>query len=382
MVYIDTTQKLNNFIDKALKSKVIFIDTEFMREKTYYPQLSLIQFQIGDESFIFDPFCFKNIKPLAKVFDAEDVLKVFHASAQDLEILYYETGVVPHPLFDTQLAAAVTDGLNQPGLANLLKKSLGISIDKSEGFTDWNKRPLTEKQLEYAIEDVLYLPELFDYQCKKMKMLGRESWLDYEFVELSRQDRFDEDPRERYMHLKHVNKLKPRQLALARELAAWRENRAKKLNIPRKWVLTDEQVTEICKRDPKTIDALFNVRGVQNSLKISEAREVLDALKAGRKCDKADYPQLADSGAAEENVDDIVFLMNALLKLRATQNCIAQSVIANNHDLVDLARGKRKKSPLLKGWRKELVGQELIDLLDGKIGITCSNGALKVQHLG
>lgn len=381
MVYIESNEKLNNFLKVALRAKFVCVDTEFMREKTYYPQLSLIQFQVEDETYLYDPFCFKSVKTLAPLFDAENVLKVFHASCQDLEILYFETDVVPHPIFDTQIAASITEGTNQPGLANLLKKSLDITIEKTEGFTDWNRRPLSESQLKYAAEDVLYLPALYKHQIKRMKELGREHWLDDEFHELCRQDRFEIDPRERFVHLKHVNKLKPKQLALARELAAWREEKAQHLNLPRKWVLTDEQITEICKRDPKSIDALFNVRGVQNALNTNEAREVIAVLKLGRSCDAENYPHLEEPNSAEGNVEDIVYLMNALVKLRATQNSVCPTIIGNNHELTDLARGHKKHSKLLKGWRKEIVGNELLDLLDGKIGITCSKGALRIQHL-
>ena len=242
MFKIDTNKKLDNFIEKAINSDVLCIDTEFIRENTYYPQLCLVQMQIDRDSFILDPFCFDDLQPLAKVLDNKNVLKVFHAGKQDLEILYNETGVVPNPVFDTQLAASVTDGANQPSLSNLLKSTLGVKIDKTEGFTDWARRPLTDKQLRYAVEDVLYLPDLYAHQVQTMRELGREDWLDGEFADMCLSENYEIDIWDRFAHLKHVNKLKDKQLALARQVAAWREETAQKKDLPRKRVLSDEQV--------------------------------------------------------------------------------------------------------------------------------------------
>ncbi len=378
MFKINSEEKLNKFIEKAKKSKVLCIDTEFMRESTYYPQLCLVQMQIKKESFILDPFCFEDLSPLADIFDDEKILKVFHAAKQDLEILYNETGVVPNPVFDTQLAACVTEGSNQPSLANLLKSTLNVKIDKTEGFTDWARRPLTDKQLRYAVEDVLYLPDLYENQVTKMKALGRDHWLDDEFLDMCRKENYEIDVENRFTHLKHVTKLKDRQLSLAKEVAAWREESAQKKDVPRKRVLSDEQVIEICKRNPKTIDSLFAVRGVQNALSTWEAREVLAALKVGRKREEKDLPKLDVFCPNQENVDDVVFLMNALVKLRAKENCVSQCLLTSNSELTDLARGKRENIKLLTGWRKEIVGNELLLLLDGKIGVTCDNKELKI----
>lgn len=380
MVFIDNQEKLNNFISKACASRVLCIDTEFMRERTYRPQLCLMQFQIEDESFVLDPFCFDTLKPLAEVMNCDTLVKVFHAADQDIEIIYQETGAVPHPVFDTQIASSVIDGKNCPGLSTLLECSLDVKIPKSEGFTDWAQRPLTEKQISYSIDDVLYLPALYDYQNKKMAELGREHWLDDEFAALENVSKYKPNPRERYIHLKHVTKLKPKKLALAREVAAWREEVAIRKNIPRKWVMTDEQIIEICKRDPRNIDSLFAVRGVHNTLSTNQAREVLAALKRGRECKPEDLPRLDTPSANLPHVDEVLQLMNAILYLRARENSISPQVIASNNDLVNLARGMKKNSPLMSGWRYQVVGAELKELLDGKISLTVKNGGISVQQ--
>lgn len=380
MEFIDNQTKLNNFIRRACASQVLCIDTEFMRDRTYRPQVCLIQFQIEDDSWLLDPFCFDSLRPLAEVMKCDTLVKVFHAADQDIEILYQETGAIPHPVFDTQIASSVIEGKNHPGLSTLLEASLGIKIAKSEGFTDWSQRPLTDKQIKYSIEDVLYLPALYDYQKKKMAELGREHWVDDEFEELENPAKYEVNARERFKHLKHATKLKPRKLALAREVAAWREETAVEKNIPRKWVLTDEQIIEICKRDPKTMDSLFAVRGVHQALSMKQAREVLAALKRGRECDEADYPRLDVPSASLPNVDDVVQLMNAILNLRARENSISAQTIASSSDLVNLARGFKKKTSLTKGWRYELVGRELESLLDGKITLSCEHGHMIVQQ--
>lgn len=382
MVFIDNYEKLNSFIAKACSADVICIDTEFMRDRTYRPQPCLIQFQINKDSYVLDPFCFDSLSSLSEIMNCESVVKVFHAADQDIEILYQLTGSVPKPVWDTQIASTVIEGKNSPGLATLLEASLGIKIAKSEGFTDWSQRPLTEKQISYSIEDVLYLPDLYRFQQKKMKQLGREHWLDDEFAALEDISKYVPNPRERFIHLKHASKLKPRKLALAREVAAWREECAIKKNIPRKWVLSDEQIIEICKRDPRTIDSLFAVRGVHQALNTNQAREVLAALKRGRDCEPKDYPRLDVPSSSLPHVDEVVQLMNSILYLRAHENSISAQTIASTTDLVNLARGFKDKSALSSGWRYQVVGRELQDLLDGKIAVTVSNGEISIQPLG
>ena len=378
MVLIDSDEKLVELASRARNSDILCIDTEFMRENSYYPQLCLMQFQTRDETFILDPFKVDDLDPLKSVMLDKNVVKVFHAAAQDLEIIYNELACMPTPIFDTQIASGLTNELNQPGLSTLLKAAIDVRISKSEGFTDWARRPLTQSQRKYAAEDVIYLPELYDFQTNKMKARGQEGWLDDEFLELEDKTRFEVCPRERFKHLKHATKLRPRQLCLAREVAAWREEAAQVQDVPRRWVLNDEQVIEICKKNPKTIDELYSIRGVSKCLDVASAREVLGALKRGNKCDKNDWPVIDEGGKCEICVDEIVPLLSALVAKRAKENEISASLIASTHDLVDLARGYKQESPLLKGWRRIVVGEELCELLDGKVELTCEGVSLKV----
>ncbi len=381
MIFVDTQQKLNNFVESAQASDIVCLDTEFMRGKTYFPLLCLIQAQTRDESYLIDPFELEYLTPLAKILNNDDVVKVFHAAEQDIEILYQEVGAIANPIFDTQIAASIVSGINQPGLANLLKNTLCVKIDKSEGFTDWSCRPLTTEQIKYAIEDVAYLPDLYDYQTSKMKDMGREDWLVSEFEDLANSAIDKTEPEERFIHLKGATHLTPYELCLARNVAAWREHKAMKRDIPRRWVLSDEQVCEICRRDPQDLESLFVIRGVRDEVSVSDARAILKALKRARAVDRCEWPEINGGNAAEANVTEAVFLMNALVRLRAKENCLSPQIIATNDQLTDLARGKQGGNKLIRGWRKKIVGDELVEILNGRIALSIDGDTLAVHHL-
>ena len=380
LIIIDNDEKLLKFVNQASKSDILCVDTEFMREKTYYPKLCLLQFQTRLETYILDPFLIDNLSPLKKLFLDKEIVKVFHAATQDIEILHNELGCMPTTIFDTQIAAGLTDGLNQPGLSTLLGASIGVKISKNEGFSDWSIRPLSKSQIKYAAEDVAYLPQLYDYQINKMKERGQEAWLQDEFLALEDASRFCIVPENRYKHLKHATRLSKKQLCLAREIASWREIKAQKADVPRKWILSDEQIVEICRKNPTNVDALFSVRGVSKRVDLTSARQILDAIKVANKCDPRDWPVIAESNLNEENVDEIVPLLAAVVLKRAKENGVSQALIASNNDLVDFARGHFESSPLMSGWRKSLVGEELKKLLDGEINLSCNGCSLEIKN--
>ncbi len=381
LIYVDTSAKLENFVTKALNCEFVCFDTEFIRESRYYPKLCLIQAQVETSTYIIDPFKVSDITPLERIFVDRDVVKVFHSAGQDLEVFYNELKIVPRPFFDTQIAASIVGGFNQPGLANLLSQSLSIKISKSEGFSDWSARPLSDEQLKYAAEDVIYLPELYQYQTTFMKENGREHWLDDEFKKSVSVSNFVIDPYERYIHLRHVSRLTAYQLCLARELAAWREISAAREDVVRKRIISDDQICEICRRDPNDIESLYSVRGLKNTIKIQQAREILGVLNKGRNVNYNDWPTLNNTSSNEENVDEALNLMNAIVRLRASQNGVSTQILASNSQLSDLARGKFDDSPLLKGWRKDIVGDELVRLIEGKLSLSLDDNRLVIHHI-
>lgn len=375
---VENDAQLKEFLALCEKSSYMAIDTEFLREKTYYAKLCLIQVAIEGASAIIDPFTIEDLTVMAPVLTNKNIVKIFHASSQDIEILYHETGVVPTPVFDTQVAAALLGKSQQASYAALVQSFCQVTLPKKDSFTDWSRRPLSPSQVEYAADDVTYLPRIYNDMVKQLTEKGRMSWLDDAFAEISNPRKYEVDPRSRYRKLKRVNQLSPRQMAAAREFAAWRELRAQKLNIPRKWVVSDEQIVEACRREPRSLDELYMVRGLRDSLKAGDARHVLKLIQAGLNCPEEDLPQTKVSQRSEANVDIAVDLMNAIVRLRARENKIAPQTLAPHAELMKLARGHDEDCDLLKGWRYRVVGKELSDFLEGKFLLQLVDGNLKI----
>lgn len=379
--YIEDETALLGFIEKAKRSKILALDTEFLREKTYYPKVCLIQAATDDEVWIIDPLAIRDLTPLGELLEDEAMMKVFHAATQDIEILLRVTGSVPWPLFDTQVAAALLGYSHQVGLAQLVGSLCGVTLKKSDSFTDWARRPLSRSQLEYASGDVVFLPELYECMRAMLEEKGRLEWLDPDFQELANEDHYCVDPNRRFRHLKRGNQLNRRQLGAARELAAWRERRAQELDIPRKWVLSDEQIVEACRKEARTIDDLFLIRGMREKLSTRDAREVASLLVRGYDLPEDELPTLDRPASSEPNVDSALDMMLALTRLISRENDIAMQTLASNADLTNLARGHVNESGLLKGWRRNLIGQKLLMLLDGKLALRLEDGNLVVDRL-
>ena len=378
---IDTDQQFIAFLERCKKSPYIAIDTEFLREKTYYPKLCLLQMGIENEIAIVDPFKIRNLTALADVLADPSIVKIFHACSQDVEILYHETGVVPSPIFDTQIAAAVLGKTQQASYSSLVSQYCDVNLPKKDSFTDWSQRPLSDSQIHYAADDVKYLPQIYYEMLAQLKRKNRLSWLEETFADLSKKEKYEIDPRVRYKKLKRVNQLNARQQAAAREFAAWRELQAQRLNIPRKWVVSDEQIVEACRREARTLDELYMVRGMKESLKTSDARKVLAALIAGLDCPQSELPDVRPKSKNESNVDVILDVMNALVRMRAREHEIAPQTLAPQAELLKLARGHYDDSELMQGWRYTLVGKDLRTLLEGGFALQIHDGNLEIIDL-
>ncbi len=378
---IDTDQQFIAFLERCKKSPYIAIDTEFLREKTYYPKLCLLQMGIENEIAIVDPFKIRNLAALADVLVDPSIVKIFHACSQDVEILYHETGVVPSPIFDTQIAAAVLGKTQQASYSSLVSQYCDVNLPKKDSFTDWSQRPLSDSQIHYAADDVKYLPQIYYEMLAQLKRKNRLSWLEETFADLSKKEKYEIDPRVRYKKLKRVNQLNARQQAAAREFAAWRELQAQRLNIPRKWVVSDEQIVEACRREARTLDELYMVRGMKESLKTSDARKVLAALIAGLDCPQSELPDVRPKSKNESNVDVILDVMNALVRMRAREHEIAPQTLAPQAELLKLARGHYDDSELMQGWRYTLVGKDLRTLLEGGFALQIHDGNLEIIDL-
>ncbi len=377
-MYIDSQAALEAFVERARTSSILAIDTEFLREKTYYPKLCLMQLATDDERAIVDPFAVEDLTVIRGILEDERIVKVFHAGHQDIEILLYDIGCVPHPLFDTQVAATLLGQTQQIGYGALVHAMCGVKLRKVDSFTDWSVRPLSESQLSYAEDDVVYLPMIYEAQCKALEEKGRLGWLEDEFREMQKPESYMPDEQDRFRRLKHVTQLSRRQMAAAREMAAWREIEARKRNVPRKWILTDEQIVESCKREPRTIDELFMVRGMRERLTTRDARALIELVVAALDSAPDTWPELPTSGRSERNVDVQVDMLMAIVRIRARENGIAVPTLASHSDLVDIARGHYGNAEVLRGWRRDIVGNDLLDLLEGRTSLAIDDGKVSI----
>lgn len=376
-MYISTNEDLRAFCSRARAFPAIAIDTEFLREKTYHARLCLVQIATPDECAVIDPLAMEDMGPLAELMVDVDTLKVFHACSQDMEVLYHALGAVPTPIFDTQVAAGFLGERAQCSYHNLVNTFCGVSLPKTESLTDWSRRPLSPKQIEYALDDVRYLIDAYRVIESKLHSLGRTAWVRDEIRPLADPAHYRTDPRTAYRRVKRVNACTRRQLAVARELASWREQRAETRDIPRKWVMSDEVLLALCKRAPQTVEDFRAVRGTEQ-LGARDVEVALDAIARGRRCPQENLPSIgrAHRTPAPE-LESVIDLMYALIRLVSDRSGVATSLIVSRDGLLDYIEHP-ERSPLREGWRFELVGTLIDDLLRGDIGLTVKDGTLEI----
>lgn len=376
--YIDTQAGLEQLAADLEGSAVLAVDTEFLREKTYYPKLCLIQLNNEEIQAIIDPLAVHSLEPLASIMANPSCVKIFHSGSQDIDILYHELGVMPTPLFDTQMAAALMGFPLQVGYGPLVQALCDVRLAKADSYTDWSRRPLTTNQLKYALDDVVYLPKMYRHMERTLAKQGRGSWLDADFARLADPAKYDNDPMDMWRKVKRVASLSHGQMAVAQELAAWREREAMERNIPRKWVIPDEALVEIARKSPKSIDRLMEVRGLNTKLTTKTARKVLEAVKRGREKDPKDYPCLPKRPSGSPEVDGAVDLLASVVEVRAKENGVAVPVLASRDDLARLVHGHKGDCELMQGWRYEMVGRELEAIMEGKLAVYVEGGRLCV----
>ena len=376
LLFLSTQEELNAFCERASASRVIAVDTEFLREKTYYPRLCLVQVNTGSEIACVDPISIPNLDPLAELFEDPDVVKVFHACSQDLEVIYDAMGCVCENVFDTQVAAAFLGLRQQIGYGQLVESFCGVHLAKAEALTDWSRRPLDPEQLVYAEDDVRYLPSIYEQMISKLIKLDRLSWVGPEMREVSDPARIKKDPLDAYLKLRRANSLTRRQLAVAREVCCWREEAAAARDVPRKWLLSDEVIVEICRRTPMALPRLRRVRGLEK-IPEAEARAIIAAVEKGLACPADQCPVPVKRPKPSADSEGAVDLMMAVVKVVADKAGLAPQVLATKDDLVEYlaaAEGSRLSS----GWRGELVGKPLSRLLAGELGLTLVDGKIEL----
>lgn len=368
---IDTTAALEEACRLLAQSDFITIDTEFLRETTFWPELCLIQMASPEHEYIVDPMAKGiDLKPFFELMANAAVVKVFHAARQDIEIIFHLGDLIPHPIFDTQVAAMVCGFGDSVSYDQLVQKVKNVHIDKTSRFTDWSRRPLSDKQLDYALADVTHLRDVYLKLKGQLEAEGRAEWLTEEMAILESRETYDLPPEQAWQRLK-MRLRKPTELAVMQYVAAWREREARARNVPRSRVLKDDAIYEIAQQQPKDVEALGRLRTIPKGWERSTSgAAILEQVNAALALPKSEMPHLERHAHAPEGTQSAVELLKVLLRLTSEKHGVASKVIANSDDLEKIAaEGEKAEVAALQGWRKELFGDLALKLISGGVGL-------------
>lgn len=378
MNLIETTDRLEALCKRLSTARFVTVDTEFQRTSTYYSKLCLIQ--VADDH---GEAAIDTLAPgidLSGFFDliADGAsIKVFHSAYQDLEIFYHSTGTLPKPIFDTQIAAMVCGYGDSVGYDNLVRAVTGHSVDKSMRFTDWTRRPLSKKQVEYALGDVTHLREIYRHLEKRLERNGRGSWIAKEMERLTNPETYRANPDTAWKRLK-VKSGNRRFLARVQAVAAWRELQAIQRNLPRRRVVRDDILMDIAARAPKTQKELDGIRGIAQQFRQGKAAELLlNKLAAAETAPESELPEPLKKGAKRDKNGPLLDLLKVLLKHRCQNEGVAPRLVASADDIEHLAAGQRNGLALLDGWRYDVYGRDAMKLLEGRLGLAADGDQLR-----
>jgi ribonuclease D len=379
---ITDSDTLAQLCARLAKSSFVAVDTEFMRENTYWPDLCLIQIADEHEAAAIDPKADGlDMQPLLDLLvDNEDVLKVFHAGGQDVEIVYNLTGKTPHPIFDTQIAAMALGQGEQIGYGNLVDSWLGIVLDKGARFTDWGRRPLDRRQIDYAIGDVTHLVKIFPMIVNRLIKKGRGDWLDEEMERLADPSNYQNEPDLAWQRVK-IPSRKADVLGRLKALAAWREREARGKNLPRGRIVKDETLADVAAHPPREQSDLAKVRGLSASWAGNDiGGRLMKALSEARPLTGDELPREERRPGLGKEGSLVADLLKLLLKIRAREIDVAPRLLARTDELELLAAGKRDGLAILQGWRAEQFGKDALDLVEGRLAFAVKNGKLKMTR--
>ena len=379
MRVISATADLQTLCEDLGSADYVTVDTEFLREQTFWPQLCLIQIAGPAGEAIIDPMAAGlDLSAFYKLMTNENIVKVFHAARQDIEIVFTKTGAVPHPVFDTQVAAMVCGFGESISYVNLVKKITGADIDKSSRFTDWSRRPLTEKQLVYALGDVTHLRDVYQSLKSQIDAAERHSWLSEEMSTLTNPETYDTDPDKAWQRLKLRVKGR-KSLSVLMELAGWRERLAQSQDVPRGRILRDEALYDIANQMPQTPEALGQLRTLSDGFaRSNRAKDIIDAVKRGLARDIKTLPKLEHGEPLSAEATATLELLKVLLRSAAAQHKVAPRLIADSEDLERLATEDEPGIAALTGWRRKLFGEDALALKRGETALTLQNGEVRL----
>jgi len=374
---ITTSSDLADFCAALQGAPYVAVDTEFMREKRYFAHLCLVQVAHGDHAAAIDPLVDGlDLQPLYDLLCDPGIVKVLHSATQDLEIFLDKTGQVPTPVFDTQIAATVCGLGEQPGYAKLVEALLGVRIDKTSQATDWSLRPLSKRQLTYALGDVTHLCKVYEILAARLAETGRADWVAEDMAALQDPARYRPDPAEAWRRIR-IRRPSAKTLAVLRELAAWREQMAMKRNIPRGWVARNEVLVEIAQSQPRDVKALSRVRGLKGqAARGRDGAAMLSAVERALGSPKSSWPEVVRSPKRSDANEALVALLHALLRHRSQLHDVAPSVVASRRELDLLATEASPDVPALHGWRREIFGADALELVAGRLALTGGDGSV------
>lgn len=383
MKIILDTEELASACDILARHDYVTVDTEFLRETTFWPQLCLIQLSGPELDAIVDPLAPGiDLAPFFRLMADGSVTKVFHAARQDIEIIFNRGGLIPHPIFDTQVAAMVCGFGDSVSYDTLVQRICGEQLDKSSRFTDWSHRPLTARQLEYAMADVTHLRKVYLHLKAELEREGRTEWLAEEMAVLESRETYDLHPDDAWQRLR-MRVRKPIELAILQRLAAWREREARARDVPRGRVLKDDAIFEIAQQQPKDAEALGRLRTIPKGYERSQhGAAILGIVNAALAIPKAELPRIPRPAALPEGNGAAVEMLKVLLKLIAEKNGVAAKIIASGDDLDAIAaKGEEADVAALNGWRRELFGEPALRLIQGEMALRFVNRKVDVVSL-
>lgn len=366
---------LNDFYNKCKIEKVLAVDTEFIRDSTYYPSLCLIQIAGINFAAAIDPLAKLDMSPIWELLLNKNILKVFHAGRQDIEIFFGLMGEIPTPIYDTQIAAMFCGLGDQVSYESLVNNFLGLSVNKEHQFTNWLQRPLSKNQINYAISDVTHLINIFPLIRKTIKDNNREEWVTKELEYLSKKELYKVRADEVWKKIKLKNS-NPQMLNLLKYLAYWRENECKKRNIPRNRLIRDDVLINISFSKPKTISELKKIRAIPKNLSNDDFSQILEVIDKAEKVKREEWPLISTSTSPQISKSSLE-LLKILLKYCSEENGLAEKVIANTDDLKSILEGQKKNMKVFTGWRNKIFGEMALSLLNGKLAFKIEKGKIK-----
>lgn len=380
MTLISDTQELKRFCGDLAGCEFVAVDTEFMRERTYWPKLCLVQVAGPDASAAIDPLAAgMDLSPLFALLSAPETVKVFHAARQDLEIFYHLMGKLPVPVFDTQVAAMVCGFGDQVSYETLAAKLARVKLDKGSRFTDWALRPLSARQIDYAVSDVIHLRPVYRKLIQRLQSTGRADWLAEEMSALTDPCAYAVDPMLAFRRLRSRS-TNGRVLAVLREVAAWREREAQARDIPRTWVLRDEALLEIAHHVPQTVDDLARTRNLNRKMAESpQGVEILNAVARGLAVPEEECPPVDERRELPRGLAPVAELLKVLLKMKCDEAGVAQRLVASSEEIDAIAgQGEGAEVPALAGWRRQLFGDDALKLRTGSVALMVKGRKLVV----